>query len=312
MPGAPGVRRHRRRLAALAASVLAASWSALAPATTSLAPESAAGANDLLVVGAGSLGTRAALLWKEKHPDARILAATMTTRAHERLRDAGLEPITVAELQDQSFPHVLFAAPPSGTPEEGAYAAAVEAALQRCTGTFVFTSSASVFAEDNGGDVDEASPLTERPGAQRLLSAERPVLEAGGTVLRYAGLYDADTGPHAYWLKVGVVKGNLEGLINLVHYDDAASAAVAALAQEPAAGGRVFVIADGEPVTRKEICESTLASKRFGDATGPRYEQTPEGEMGGKNGKRLLAARARAELGWRPRFASFPKFMAAI
>ena len=51
----------------------------------------------------------------------------------------------------------------------------------------------------------------------------------GGTVLRLAGLYNADIGPHAYWWKTGKVSGAPNGLLNLVHYDDAASAVVAAL-----------------------------------------------------------------------------------
>lgn len=50
-----------------------------------------------------------------------------------------------------------------------------------------------------------------------MLAAEEAA--AAGTVVRLAGLYDLERGPHSYWLKVGTVKGAPEGLINLVHYD---------------------------------------------------------------------------------------------
>uniref|UniRef100_A0A7S4T1C5 NAD(P)-binding domain-containing protein n=1 Tax=Alexandrium monilatum TaxID=311494 RepID=A0A7S4T1C5_9DINO len=327
----PWQRQRRRPLTSALAGlfVLLCGFTALGSAgpgssTAAVAAErSSSGAEDLLVVGAGKLGRRTAAQWRQAHPGARVLAATMSTSSHEELRAAGFEPITVEQLQaltpQPTFAHVLFAAPPSRTPEPGAYADAVRAALKlwrSSAGNFVFTSSASVFAEDSGGEVVEESPLSDRPGPQRLLSAERPVLDAGGTVLRLAGLYDLETGPHAYWLKVGVVKGSSSGLINLVHYDDAAAAAVAALARPSDGQGRVFVVSDGEPVTRAEICDSALTSKRYTGGERPRFEDAAAGAGppppgGAGAGKRLQAARAMEQLAWRPRYASFPTFMAA-
>ena len=68
-------------------------------------------------------------------------------------------------------------------------------------GGLVFTSSGSVYSEDDGGVVDESSPLTSAPRAARLLSAEEKTLSAGGSVVRLAGLYSATRGAHSYWLK---------------------------------------------------------------------------------------------------------------
>jgi hypothetical protein len=36
-------------------------------------------------------------------------------------------------------------------------------------------------------------------------------------------------GPHTFWLKNGTVDSNADGLVNMLHYEDAGSAAIAAL-----------------------------------------------------------------------------------
>jgi hypothetical protein len=37
-----------------------------------------------------------------------------------------------------------------------------------------------------------------------------------------------DRGPHTFWLRNGTVSSNADGLINMLHYEDAAAVAVAA------------------------------------------------------------------------------------
>jgi len=303
----------RQRIAAAAGGGAAAMISATAASQDTLRNN-----NDLLVIGAGVLGRRVAALWRAAKPEVAVTAVTRSSASHEALRAVGFEPMTSVDLQQSGacFHHVLFAAPPSGTPEPGAYAAAVAAALE-CwnradgTGSFVFTSSASVFAEDAGGRVDETSPLATTPGATRLLDAEKLVLEAGGTVLRLAGLYDIDQGPHTYWLRTGVVKAPPEGLINMLHYDDAAAAADAALQQPSSA--ELLVVADGCPVSRSGICEAALASKRFAGSAAPKFEaatQSSPAPLGGAGaGKILDASKARRVLGWQPRYACFADSM---
>lgn len=53
------------------------------------------------------------------------------------------------------------------------------------------------------------------------------MLSRGGSVVRLAGLYSLDRGPHTFWLKNGTVSSNADGLVNTLHYDDAARVAVA-------------------------------------------------------------------------------------
>jgi len=298
----PAMRRHRRIAAAVAAACMAV-WAS----STALAKPPAE-SKDLLVVGAGVLGRRAARLWRQRHDGAKVVACTLTETSHAALRAEGLTPTTAAALAatEEQFPYVLFSAPPgrSGGAEE--YAAAVEEAFRDWSGQGgVFTSSAGVFTEDAGGRVDEASPVASTASASRLLAAEAAASKAGAAVLRLAGLYDIDRGPHSYWLKVGAVKGYPEGLINLVHYDDAAAAAAAALA---AHAGEIFVVADGEPISRRGICEAALKSQRYKDAAMPSFEAA---DAPGGRGKILDASRFRASVGWKPEYSSFASFMAA-
>lgn len=65
----------------------------------------------------------------------------------------------------------------------------------------------------------------------RLHAAEEAVLSKGGNVIRLAGLYTISRGPHEYWLRRvarggGVIQGSGDSMINLLHYEDAASAVI--------------------------------------------------------------------------------------
>jgi hypothetical protein len=53
----------------------------------------------------------------------------------------------------------------------------------------------------------------------------------------------------------------------MLHYEDAASVAIAAMLR--GAAGTVYLAADDEPMTREEICKAALASGRFPDAKMP-------------------------------------------
>jgi hypothetical protein len=59
-----------------------------------------------------------------------------------------------------------------------------------------------------------------------MIAAEETVLSRGGSVVRLAGLYSDTRGPHTFWLKNGTVSSNADGLINCLHYEDAAKIAV--------------------------------------------------------------------------------------
>ena len=90
------------------------------------------------------------------------------------------------------------------------------------------------YGDGSGSVVNEGSPVADistNPRAGRLINAEKEVLKRGGTCLRLAGLYSLKRGAHNFWLTSGRdVSGRADGIINQLHYDDAAGSVVAALA----------------------------------------------------------------------------------
>ena len=286
---------------------------ASSPATPvrSLQPSmvSDAACEPLLIIGAGVLGRLAAVEWREARGKAAGTVIGVTRSSNEARNDAlradGIEPRVRADVDAEGtrYPYVLFCASPSGNDD---YAQAVASALQlwdsEAGGRFVFTSSAAVYAEDQGGVVTENSPLTNTPRTAPLLAAELKVLQAGGTVVRLAGLYLEDRGAHNYWLNQVEVKQRPDGIINLLHYRDAAGAAVAALLRGSAE--QTLLAADDQPLTREAICREACRAPRFQGRVMPRFTGTDGGI-----GKRVDCRATRDAIGWKPRYATFGKFV---
>jgi hypothetical protein len=51
--------------------------------------------------------------------------------------------------------------------------------------------------------------------------------------MRLAGLYTEQRGPHTFWMKAGEVDGDPDGTLNMLHYSDAAAAAIGLRFREP-------------------------------------------------------------------------------
>jgi hypothetical protein len=97
------------------------------------------------------------------------------------------------------------------------------------TGSLLFTSSIGVYSAESG-IVDEQGdvfPSDHSERIARLLGAEAAVLEAGGNVVRLAGLYHAERGAHNFFFQKGEIARSGDSLLNLIHYEDAASLVVA-------------------------------------------------------------------------------------
>lgn len=163
--------------------------------------------------------------------------------------------------------------------------------------------------------VDEDSSVVDpetNPRAGRLVKAENVSREAGGCVLRLAGLYTLDRGAHNYWLTSGKpITGPPDGLINLLHYDDAAGACLAALKAGPSVcKGKNFLISDGNPLSRKGICEAALQAKKYQDYSIPMFDtSSAPGPFG--TGKVYDGSKSEEALDWKPVHPSFLEFMKA-
>jgi len=223
----------------------------------------------------------------------------------------------ISQYSGHTFKDVVFCAPPSGFEN---YAQAVkDAAAQLWSGpsdggTFVFTSSGGVYEGIDGEIVNEESATIdpeENPRQGRIVYAEKEVIESGGCVLRLAGLYTLERGAHNYWLEKcpDGVAGREDGIVNLLHYDDAASACAAALRVGAAVTARkTFLISDGNPTTRKGICESALQSKRYSDFSMPTFL----GPAHGLKGKVYDGTKSNEILNWKATYISFDEFMSSM
>ncbi|KAK1417852.1 hypothetical protein QVD17_26986 [Tagetes erecta] len=248
------------------------------------------GATDLLIVGPGVLGRLVAENWRMEHPGCQITGETFTTDHHDELIKMGINPTLKGVKRDQKFPYVIFCAPPSRSSD---YASDVgeAASIWNGEGSFLFTSSSAPYDRYDNGDCVEDSPVVpigKSPRTDILLKAEQKVLEAGGCVLR---------GMHLYYLKQGTIEANPHHLVNLIHYEDAASLSVAILKKK--LRGRLFLGCDNHPVSRQEVMDLVAKSGKF-DNTFVGFTGTD-----GVLGKKLNNSRTCEEIGWEPRYKSF-------
>lgn len=258
-----------------------------------------------LIFGCGYLGRVVAARWRASGH--RVAALTRTNA--DRLRAVGVEPIQGDVLDPESLralpaaSTVLYAVGFDRTanrPMREVYVTGLANVLSALPTSvrFVYVSSTSVYGQSDGGWVHETSPTepTEESGkivleAERLLRARRP----DAIVLRSAGLY----GPHRLLRQQPVLNsqplvGDADKWLNLVHVSDAADAVLHA--EEHAAPGETYNVADGTPVTRRDFY-TRLAELL--NAPAARFEHKPEP---GAPNRRIDASKFRA-LGWAPKCA---------
>lgn len=155
----------------------------------------------------------------------------------------------------------------------------------------------------------ESTPIANlTPRAEKFVIAEKFVTDAGGCAMRLAGLYLLQRGAHSFYFNTDKpIQGNLDGFVNLLHYDDAAGACLAALKAGPeVCRGQVFLISDGQPQTRKQICESSLKSAVYRGREMPSFASEPDPT---KPGKVYDGSFSNKALHWKPKYESFDKFM---
>jgi nucleoside-diphosphate-sugar epimerase len=191
-------------------------------------------------------------------------------------------------------------------------AAAREAGVRR----FVAQSFASYRYERVGGMVkteddplDAAPPAAARETNAAMRHLDEAVTGAGGIALRYGGFYGAsDDG------LVGLVRrrfypvvGDGAGVMSFIHLDDAAAATVLALEHE---GPGLYNIVDDEPAPMREWLPELA---RILGAKPPRHFPEWIAKLVAGEGMMVMAtqsrgasnARAKAELGWTPRYPSW-------
>lgn len=180
-----------------------------------------------VILGAGELGGRVARL-RAAAGDT-VLGYTRSTARHPALKRDGVEP-RAGVPDDLTADDRLLIALPGADRQMMAVAALRNRPAPR---RVVFISSTGYYGATVRGDVNEDTPPGESDRAQRNAAAERAFRGwAGdrGVILRLGGLYRPGRGPLSALAKSKrVPPGPPDKTLALIHYDDAATAAAAAL-----------------------------------------------------------------------------------
>lgn len=159
-------------------------------------------------------------------------------------------------------------------------------------GHCIFTSSTSVYTQDDGSVVTEESACGGTPTADVLLEAEAIALASGGAAVRLGGIY----GPgrtrfieSALSMKSSPF-GSADAFINLIHRDDAARALFHA--GDLRLRG-VFNAVDDRPSRRDALAAAIRTDQSVRQDT----------DSGPAAGKRVSNAKLRST-GWEPRYPS--------
>ncbi|KAK2383816.1 hypothetical protein QL285_071233 [Trifolium repens] len=270
---------------------LKVSQDSLTPTQESLSSSSQ---HDLLIVGPGVLGRLVAHKWQQEIPGCQVYGQTMTTDHHNELIQMDINPSLKWTEATHKFPNVLYCAPPSRTAD---YAENIRLAALSWNGegSFVFTSSSAPYDINDNGPCDEDTPVVpigRSPRVDVLLKAENVVLEFG------------DRGAHNYYLEKGIVDSRPDHILNLIHYEDAASLLVAILNKK--FRKRIFLGCDNHPLSRQEMMDLVNGSGKFSKHFD-KFNATD-----GPLGKRLNNTRTRQEVGWEPKYPSFANFLASM
>ena len=172
----------------------------------------------------------------------------------------------------------------------------------------LFTSSTSVYAQNDGSWVtegSEAKPIRETSCI--LLETENLVLGKGGIVARLAGIY----GPGRSALLTRFLNGTAtidpenDRFVNQVHREDIASALFLLLNREPQPGAQIYNIVDDEPILQSD-CYRWLA-QRLNRPLPPIGQSQRQGKRGDTN-KRVSNSKLR-QLDWAPQYPRFADAM---
>ncbi|MGD9895889.1 MAG: NAD-dependent epimerase/dehydratase family protein [Candidatus Methylacidiphilaceae bacterium] len=266
---------------------------------------------EIFLVGCGYVGTQVA----QRLHDRKVRVHAWVRTEQSRLRLADLDvPSLVGDVGSPEAwesltkaPDCLLYGPSSsrGGPTEyrNVFLRGLSHALRRFPGCpLLFLSSTSVYGQSNGELVDEEAPAAPDSETGHILrEAEEMTLEAGGMVLRIAGIY----GPGRTWLLDRFLSGQAaisttDRWINQIHRDDVVSAILHFLALP--LHREIVNIVDDEPVREGRFYE-WLAGK-LNRSLPPQGEGGPAPSKRRRTHKRVSNAKARG-LGWKPLYPSF-------
>jgi nucleoside-diphosphate-sugar epimerase len=270
----------------------------------------------LLVIGCGYLGERVARDYAGRGEP--VFALTRSADRALAFEAIGLRPVVGdvldPALQLPAVDRVLHAvgydrtAAPS---KRSVYVDGLENVLGRLpsgVNRLVYIGSTSVYGNRDGGWVDEetlAEPITEAGriclDAERALSAWAACSGVSTVILRCAGLYGPGRIIRRDLIAEGrPIPGDPDRHLSLIHIDDAARAAAAAL--DAASPGPLYLAGDDRPVRRRDYYRVVAAAL---DAPAPTFAPPAPGSHEAARDtvdRKVRNRRMKAELGFVPRY----------
>lgn len=178
---------------------------------------------------------------------------------------------------------------------------------------FIYTSSTSVYGQNDASQVKESSPAEpEAETAKVLIETEKLLLETfrrdkfPAIILRVAGIYGPDRG---HWFKQFLknearMEGDGSRFLNMIHRDDVVNCTVAAL--KSGRPGEIYNAVDDEPVSQRTFFEWLGAT--LGKYPPPTIPQNPAGDRKrGVTNKRVSNRKLKMELGCQLKYPNFRK-----
>jgi len=176
---------------------------------------------------------------------------------------------------------------------------------------FVYTSSTSVYAQNDGSPVKESSPTEPTAETSKILVAtEKVLLDAAAqkkfpaVILRAAGIYGPDRG---HWFKqflkdAAHLEGDGARFLNMIHRDDLIGCIIAALKNGRA--GEIYNAADDEPVSQLHFFQ-WLAQAVDKPLPPSAPENSGENRRRGATNKRVSNRKLKMELGHQFKYPNF-------
>jgi nucleoside-diphosphate-sugar epimerase len=176
---------------------------------------------------------------------------------------------------------------------------------------FVYTSSTSVYVQNDGSAVKESSPTEPISETSKILvETEKVLLEAvslkkfPAIILRVAGIYGPGRG---HWFKQFLknearIEGDGARILNMIHRVDLVGCLIAALKSGRA--GEIYNAVDDEPVSQKNFFEwlaGTLG--KYPPPSAP--ENLEENRKRGVTNKRVSNRKLKMELGYQFKYPNF-------
>jgi nucleoside-diphosphate-sugar epimerase len=268
-----------------------------------------------LIIGCGYLGQQ--LGARLERQGERVIGTVRSDDRAAVIAGLGIEPVIADVLAPESLDRLPQAERifycvgfdrSAGPSMRAVYVDGLRNVLDRLNDTvtrFVYASSTGVYGQTDGEWVDESSPTVPQHESGRVcLEAEQVISAwagcharpAAAIVLRFAGLYGPGRVVRRSIVARGEpIPGDPDKFLNLIHIDDAARAAQAALAIGPAEP--IFLASDDRPVTRREYYTRTATIL---GAPAPRFEPpapgSPESARDATN-KRIANGLIKSRLG---------------